>query len=171
MNKVHRRKVLQSVSVIGGVSLAGCSSVLGPSGTVLGKIEIINSSPKHIRIRLIVNRDEENLIDRRVSLAPSTDDKGRSATTIEQLWSKESGLYKVIAAHYDESGSRESRTWEYLFTNDDYTTYYEDSQDDPGCIGGLVKIGSLEENDSNAIGISPIYMKHPCGTENSNRNQ
>ena len=161
---IDRRTALKSLAAVGSVTLAGCSSVLGlgQSGTVLGKIEVINSSFVSNRIRLIVVRGEDNLVDRELSLSAIDAESGTRSTIIEPSWSDTRGQYTIHAHHIEESGDRESNSREYTFTEKDYDRYYGDSQEDPGCIGALVKVGSLAETENAAIGISPTYMENPC---------
>ncbi|WP_323190217.1 hypothetical protein [Halostella sp. PRR32] len=164
---MKRRDVLKSVSVAGGLSVAGCISTLsvGNSGTVLGKIEVINSSFVANRIRLLVKRDEDLLIDREVTLTAIDVDDSAALSIIEPMWPKTQAPYTIRAIHYDESGNRESIGWEYTFTKEDYDMYYKDSHKDPGCIGAIVKIGSLADTPNAPIGIGPIYRENPCGVE------
>lgn len=166
---MNRRRALKRLAVVGSVSFAGCSSILGSgeSGTVLGKIEVINSSFVANRIRLMVERDDDTLIDRNISLTAINAENGTPGTIIEPVWSQTQGQYTIRALHYDESGNRETEDWEYTFTQEDYTTYYGDSHEDPGCIGALVKIGSLDNTENGAIGIGPIYTENPCETPDS----
>lgn len=160
---MDRRRALQRLAVVGSASFAGCSSVLGTDGTVLGRIEVINSSFAANRIRLMVARDGEELLDRTLALAAIDAEEGQRGVVIEPVWSETQGQYSVRALHYDESGDRESSSWEYTFTQADYDRYYEDSHEDPGCIGAVVTIGSRAETANAAIGIGPTYMEHPCG--------
>mgnify|MGYP006296664025 FL=1 len=161
---MKRRHVLKALPVAGGTFLAGCASVLDGDGTVLGRIEIINSSFVANRIRVLVTRDDETLVDKQIELPPIDAGTGIPGTVIDQSWSDTQGEYTIIAVHYDESGDRETKSWEYTITGADYDRYYADSQEDPGCIGAVVKIGSLSETENAAIGISPTYMDRPCGT-------
>ena len=166
---MKRRQALRSVAVVGGMSVAGCSSVLGSgeSGTVLGKIEVINLSFVPNRIRLMVERDDETLVDRKISLTAI--DAGDSAAwkIIQPSWSETQTKYTILAVHYDESDNRETKDWEYTFTQEDYNTYYGESHEDPGCIGASVKIGSLAESENAPIRIGPTYMENPCRTPDS----
>lgn len=106
--------------------------------------------------------DDESLLDRTISLPGIDADSGTPATLIEPLWSETRAHYTVRAVHYDESGDRETGDWAYTFTGDDYDTYYGDSNEDPGCIGAVVKVGTLSESENGAIGIGPTYMTEPC---------
>ena len=164
---MNRRQVLKSLVVVGSISVAGCSSVLGRSGTLLGRIEVINSSFVANRIRLIVTRDDDTLVDRKLSLPAINDESGTPGMIIKPSWSETQGEYTIHAIHYDESDNRETKAWEYTFTEEDYNMYYGDSHEDPGCIGAVVKIGSLAEKENAPIGISPTYLKNPCGSPNS----
>lgn len=164
---MNRRQALSSLAVAGTVSFAGCSSVLGSGGIVLGKIEVINSSFVTNQIRLMVKRDDELLVDRKITLPGIDAENGTPATIIEPLWSEIDGEYTVRALHYDTSDNRETGSWEYTFTREDYDAYYDDSHEDPGCIGAVVKIGSLSDTENAAIGIGPTYMETPCGTPDS----
>jgi hypothetical protein len=161
---MKRRHLLKALPVAGGTFLAGCSSVLDSGGTVLGRIEIINSSFVANRIRVLVTRDDETLVDQKIRLPAIDAETGTPGTVIEPSWSDTQGQYTIIAIHYDESGDRETEGREYTITGDDYNRYYADSHEDPGCIGAVVKIGSLSETENAAIGISPTYMDFPCGT-------
>lgn len=167
--RMNRRDALKSITVFGSVALAGCSSVLnsGESGTVLGKIEVINSSFVSNRIRLMVERDDETLFDRNIGLTAIDAGDRAASTIIEPIWSETQGQYTVRAFHVDDSGDRETSSREYTFTRDDYNRYYGDSHRDPGCIGAIVKIGSRAETENAEIGISSIHMENPCGTPNS----
>ena len=164
---MKRRQALSSLAVAGTVSFAGCSSVLGSKGVVLGKIEVINSSFVANRIRLMVKRTDEMLVDRKITLPGIDGENGTPATIIEPLWSEVNDEYTVSALHYDTSDNRETGSWEYTFTREDYDAYYGDSDEDPGCIGAVVKIGSLSDTENAAIGIGPTYVENPCGTPDS----
>ena len=160
---MNRRQILSCLAVAGSVSVAGCSSVLRSETTVLGRIEVVNLSPVANRIRLLVTRedDDENLFDRMITLPASSAENGTPGVVIEPTWSKTQGEYTVLAVHYDEDGDRETEDWEYTFTRDDYNTYYDD-QEDPGCIGAIVKIGNRTDTENGAIRIGPTYMENPC---------
>lgn len=160
---MNRRRALQKLVVGGSVGLAGCSSVLGADGTVLGRIEVINSSFVANRIRIMVARDGEELLDRTLSLAALDAEEGRRGAVVEPVWSEIEGEYTVRALHQGESGERESSTWEYTFTRADYDRYYGDSHEDPGCLAAVVTVGSRSETENAAIGIGPTYMENPCG--------
>ncbi|NHN41972.1 hypothetical protein G9C85_10065 [Halorubellus sp. JP-L1] len=174
---MNRRQALKSLAVVGSVSVAGCSSVLdsGGSGTVLGPIEVINSSFISNRVRIMVERDEgtrsesddESLLDRKLSLPAIDAETGTPGLRIAPSWSETQAHYTIRAVHYDGSDDRETEVWEYTFTREDYKTYYADRNEDPGCIGALVKIGSLSTAGNGAIGIGPTYMEDPCGTSGS----
>ncbi len=161
---MKRRNMLKTLPVAGGMFLAGCSSVFDGGGTVLGRIDIINSSFVANRIRVLVTRDDETLVDREIELPALDAETGAPGTVIEPSWSETQGQYTIIAVHYDESGDRETESWEYTITRDDYDRYYADSHEDPGCIGAVITIGSFAETENAAIGISPTYMDRPCGT-------
>lgn len=165
---MKRRHVLRSLPVVAGLSLAGCSSVLGSgtSGTVLGKTQVINFSFASNRIHLTVERDDETLIERNIRLGAIDAEDGVSWRVIEPSWSETQARYTIRAFHVSESGSRESEAWEYTFTQEDYGTYYGDSHEDPGCIGAVVKIGSPNDKENGTIGIGPTYMGNPCKTPN-----
>lgn len=162
---MKRRHIVKSLPVLSSLPLAGCMSGLrfGRPGTVLGKIEIVNSSLVSNKIRLIVTREDKTLVDQYIGLEAIDAEDGTASTIIEPFWSPTQSQYTLIAAHYDESGNRESETWEYTFTQKDYNRYYGDSHEDPGCIGAIVIIGNRTEKKNGAIGISPIYMEEPCG--------
>lgn len=164
---MDRRRALQRLAVVGSAAFSGCSSVLGSAGTVLGQIEVINSSFVSNRIRLMVARDGEELLDRKLSLAAIDAEDGQRGVVIEPVWSETRGQYTVRALHYDESGNRESSSWEYTFTRADYDSYYADSHEDPGCLGAVVTIGSRTDTNNAAIGIGPTYMENPCGASES----
>lgn len=161
---MNRRQALRGLAVAGSSTLVGCSAVTGAGGTVLGKIEVLNSSYVANRIRLILTRDDEELLDRTIRLAAIDAESGARGTLIEPSWSEIDGQYTVHAVHYDESGNRESSSREYTFTRADYDAYYGDSHEDPGCIGALVKIGSLSETENGVLAIGPTHMETPCGT-------
>jgi len=133
--------------------------------TVLGRIEVVNFSPVANRIRLLVTRedDDENLLDRMITLPAFTAKNGTPGVVIEPTWSETQREYTVFAVHYGEDGDRETQDWEYTFTREDYNTYYDD-QEDPGWIGALVKIGTLTDTENGTIGISPTYMDNPGRT-------
>jgi len=166
---MNRRTALKSLAAVGSVPLAGCAAIpgAGQSGTVLGKIAVINSSFESNRIRLLVVRGETDLLDRTLSLPAIDAANGTPGTVISPSWPETQGQYTIHAHHVGESGERESTSWEYTFTQDDYDRYYGDRDEDPGCLGAVVTIGSLSESANAAIGISPTYMEHPCGTPES----
>lgn len=166
---MNRRAALKSLTAVGSVTLAGCSSVLdtGESGTVLGRIEVINSSFVPNRIRLMVERDDETLLDRNIGLTAIDAGDGAATRLVEPMWAEVRAQYVVRALHIDDSGNRETSSREYTFSREDYDAYYGDSHEDPGCIGAVVKIGSRAETENGAIGISPTYMENPCGTPDS----
>ncbi|SNZ06681.1 hypothetical protein SAMN06269185_1252 [Natronoarchaeum philippinense] len=113
----------------------------------------------------MVHRDGEELLDRTIEFtAADAGDKAASAI-IEPLWSA-SGEYTVRARHVDESGDTEAIPQEYSFTEEDYTTYYGDSHEDPGCIGAVVTVGARDETANAQIGIGPTYLEDPCSTSN-----
>lgn len=109
---MNRRTVLKSLTAAGSATLTGCSSTLGfgQSGTILGKIGIINSSYVPNRIRLIVVRNDEKLIDRKISLSAIDAENGTHATIIEPSWSDTRARYSIHAHHIEGSGDRESNT-------------------------------------------------------------
>lgn len=160
---MNRRQVLRRLAAAGSVSVAGCSSVLGSETTVLGRIEVVNFSPVANRIRLLVTRegDDENLLDRMITLPAVGAENGTPGVVIEPTWPETQGEYTVLAVHYGEDGDRETEDWEYTFTREDYNTYYAD-REDPGCIGAIVKVGSLTDMENDTIGIGPTYMENPC---------
>jgi hypothetical protein len=162
---MKRRQVLRTLAVAGSVSGAGCSTGLVPGarGTILGRIHLINASFVANRVRLMVERDDETLLDRTVSLTAIDAETGPRGRIIEPLWTETRGQYTVRALHYDDSGNRESGDWEYTFTQDDYETYYGNSHEDPGCLGAVVTIGTRTETANGPIGIGPTYMETPCG--------
>ncbi|MFD1586459.1 hypothetical protein ACFR9U_05660 [Halorientalis brevis] len=166
---MNRRTALKSLAAVGSVPLAGCAAIrgAGQSGTVLGKITVVNSSLVPNRIRLLVVRDETDLLDRTLSLPAIDAANGTPGTVIAPSWPETQGEYTIHAHHIEESGERESTSWEYTFTQDDYDRYYGDSHEDPGCLGAVVTVGSLNESANPAIGISPTYMETPCGTPES----
>jgi hypothetical protein len=163
---MNRRTVLTHLTAAGGLALAGCSSLPGSGDTrpVLGRIQVLNSSLVSNRIRLLVVRDEETLLDRELTLAAIDAEAGTRAAVIEPSWGATPGEYTIHANHIDESGDRESSSWEYTVTQQDYDRYYPDEREDPGCLGVVVTIGSLSENANAAIGIGPTYMEDPCGS-------
>lgn len=161
---MNRRHVLRSVSALGSASLAGCTSVFDSheSETVLGRVEIINSSFASNSIRIVVKRGTKTLVDRNFALEALDSEGGAGWTVIEPSWSHSQGRYTVRAAHIDESGGLESEYRSYTFTQEDYGTYYDEISEDPGCIGAAVRIGSLTDHENAPIGISPTYMETPC---------
>ncbi|WP_277553861.1 hypothetical protein [Halobaculum limi] len=159
---MRRRRVLEGVAAAGLCSLAGCTSPLGGNGTVLGRIEVINASFVSNRIRLLVTRDEETVLDRPVELPAMGGGDGLPMTVVPPTWPEVRGAYTVHATHYGDDGDRESRTWEHTFTRDDYDDYYPDDRDDPGCLAAVVKMGSLAESANAPIGIGPTYADDPC---------
>lgn len=164
---MNRRQALSTLALAGTVSFAGCSSVLGSEGIVLGKIEVTNSSSVANRIHLMVQRDGEVLLNQKITLPGIDAENGTPATLIPPMWSEKKGAYTVTAIHYDTAGNRESGKYEYTFTRKDYDAYYGDDREDPGCLGAVVKIGSLSDTENAAIDIGPMDMETPCGTPNS----
>ncbi|MFC7196318.1 hypothetical protein ACFQL4_19595 [Halosimplex aquaticum] len=106
---MDRRQALRSLGVAGSLGLAGCSSVLGSSGTVLGRIEVINASFTARTVRLAVERGDETLIDRQVSLGPADAADGSAWTKIQPTWSDTQSQYRIWALHLDEEGSEPPR--------------------------------------------------------------
>lgn len=164
---MNRRQALRRVAVAGSASLAGCSSVLGPGGTVLGTIQVINASSVANRIRLLVTRGEETLLDRKLSLPAIDGEDGDPSRVIEPSWAEQRGRYAVDAIHYGTDGERETNGREYTFTGADYDAHYGDSHEDPGCIAAAVVIGSGDDEANGDIGIGPIHAENPCGTSDS----
>lgn len=176
-SELTRREALASAAVGGCVSVAGCASLTGAdrSGTVLGKVEVINSSRVRNRIRLLVDRDDgtggesddDRLVDRTISLAAIDAGTGTSVRVIQPVWSQSAGHYTIRAVHIDRSGERETSDWDSTFTQDDYETYSADTHEDPGCIGAIVTVGTRADTENAAIGIGPTYMENPCGRPES----
>ncbi|MEF8857802.1 MAG: hypothetical protein V5A38_02590 [Halolamina sp.] len=164
---MKRRHALERLAVVGSVPFAGCSSSIGSGGTVLGRIEVINSSFVANRIRLMVERDGEELLDRKLSVAAIDAEDGQRGVVIEPVWSETAGRYTVRALHYDDSEDRESSSWEDTFTRAVYNSYYGDSHEDPGCLGAVVTISSRADTENAAIGIGPTSMENPCGARKS----
>lgn len=164
---MNRRQALRGFAVAGSASLAGCSSVLGPGGTVLGTIEVINSATVANRIRLLVTRGEETLLDRTLSLPAMDGEGGDPWRVIQPAWAEQRGRYTVEAIHYGEDGERETNGRAYTFTGADYDAHYGDSHEDPGCIAAAVVIGSGDDEENGEIGIGPIHSATPCGTSDS----
>ena len=166
---MNRRTALKNLAAVSSIPLAGCAAIRGSgqSGTVLGKITVVNSSLVPNRIRLLVVRGETDLLDRTLSLPAIDATNGTPGTVITPSWPEKQGQYTIHAHHVAESGERESTSWEYTFTQDDYDRYYGDRNEDPGCLGAVVTIGSFSESANAAIGISPTYMETPCGTSAS----
>ncbi len=129
---------------------------------MLGRIEVINNSFVSNRIRLIVTRDEETVLDRLIDLPALTAEDGVPVTVVPPTWPAVRGEYTVRALHYGEDGDRESQTWAHTFTRADYEDYYPDDREDPGCLAAVVKIGSLAETADAPIGIGPTYVDAPC---------
>lgn len=161
---MNRRTALRRLTAAGSLALAGCSSLpgSGDSRPALGRIQVINASHAPNRIRLLVVRDEETLLDRDLALAALDADDGTPATLIEPTWETSPGEYTVHAHHAEESGERESSSWEYTPTSRDYDRYYPDEREDPGCLGVIVTVGTLSETPNAPIGIGPTYMENPC---------
>lgn len=163
---MNRRQALRGFAVAGSASLAGCSSVLGPGGTVLGTIEVINSATVANRIRLLVTRGEETLLDRELALPAIDAADGDPSRVIGPSWAEQRGEYTVDATHYGEDDDRETSGREYTFTGADYDAQYGDTHEDPGCVAAVVVIGSDDE-ENGEIGIGPIHAENPCGTSDS----
>jgi hypothetical protein len=108
-------------------------------------------------------RGEETLLDRDLALAATDADDGTRAKLVEPTWETAPGEYTVHAHHVEESGERESGSWEYTPTRQDYDRYYPDEREDPECLGVVVTVGTLSESANAAIGIGPAYMENPCG--------
>jgi hypothetical protein len=160
---MDRRDALERMAVAGSVALAGCGSDRFASGTVLGRVEVINASFVPNRIRLMIERPGETVLDRTIELsAIDAGDRGASAL-VEPSWSARQARYTVRAFHVGDDGDRESSGREYTFTRDDYTTYYGDDHEDPGCIAAVVRVGSRAEAEEGTIGIGPTYVETPCG--------
>jgi len=164
---MNRRQVLRGFAVAGSASLAGCSSVLDSGGTVLGTVEVINSATVSNRIRLLVTRGEETLLDRTFSLAAMDAADGLPSRVIEPSWSAERGEYTIRAIHYGADGDRETSGREYTFTAADYDAQYGDANEDPGCVAAVVVIGSHDDEENGEIGIGPVHSEDPCGTADS----
>lgn len=164
---MNRRQALRHFAVAGSASLAGCSSVLGPGGSVLGTIEVINSATVANRIRLLVTRGEETLLDQTFSLAAMDDEEGDPSRVIEPEWAEERGKYTVGATHYGADGERETSGREYTFTGADYDALYGGTDEDPGCVAAVVVVGSGDDEENGDIGIGPIHAANPCGTSGS----
>ena len=160
---MNRRDALGRLAAAGSVALAGCAAGRFGSGTVLGRVEIINASFVPNRIRLMVERADETVLDRTIGLsAIDAGDRGAS-TLVEPSWSARRARYTVRAFHVGDDGDRESSGREYTFTRGDYTTYYGDDHEDPGCIAAVVRVGSRAETENGTIGIGPTYVETPCG--------
>ncbi|WEL18826.1 hypothetical protein SVXHr_2682 [Halorhabdus sp. SVX81] len=166
---MNRRHVLGSLPAVGSLALAGCSSILGSGdkGTVLGKITVMNSSRVPNRVRVVVERDGETLVTEDVSLGALDSEDDSDWTMIDPSWSHTQSQYTVRAAHIDESGDLEAEYREYTFSQEDYATYYEDRQADPGCLGAEVRVGSLSEDPNARISVSPTKVENPCGNGDS----
>jgi len=160
---MNRRDALGLIAGAGSVALAGCVSGRFGSGTVLGRVEVINASFVPNRIRLMIERADETLLDRTIGLsALDAGDRGASAL-VEPSWSARRARYTVRAFHVGDDGDRESSGREYTFTRDDYAAYYGDDHEDPGCIAAVVRVGSRAETETDTIGIAPTYVESPCG--------
>jgi hypothetical protein len=160
---MNRRNALERLAVTGSVALAGCASGRFESGTVLGRVEIINTSVVPNRIRLMIERDDETLLDRTIGLSALDAGDDGASVVVEPSWSARRARYTVRALHIGDDGDRESSGREYTFTRDDYTTYYGDDHEDPGCIAAVVRVGSRAEAEEGTIGIGPTYVETPCG--------
>lgn len=166
---MRRRHILKSLPAVGSLAVAGCSSIpsFGEAGTVLGKIEVINSSYVPNRIRIIVERGSETLVEKDISLAGLDAEDGENWTRVEPSWSQTEAQYSVRSAHLDDSGNPETDYWEHTFSQEDYNLYYEDSQEGPGCIGAGVRIGSLSDEPNAPISVYPALLKNPCEVSDS----
>mgnify|MGYP006281649427 FL=1 len=160
---MNRRDALERLAVAGGVALAGCASGRFESGTVLGRVEVINSSFVPNRIRLMIERGDETLLDRTIGLSAIDAGDTGASVVVEPSWSARRARYTVRALHVGDDGDRESSSREYTFTSDDYTAYYGDDHEDPGCIAAVVTVGSRAETENGTIGIGPTYVETPCG--------
>ena len=60
---MNRRDALERLAVAGSVALAGCASSRFGSGTVLGRVDVINASFVPNRIRLMIERGDETLFE------------------------------------------------------------------------------------------------------------
>lgn len=164
---MDRRSIIKSLGVAGGASLAGYTTCefIGERGTILGVIEIINFSQVRNRIRILVDRNGETLLDEKFTLEPLDTGKEGFTEIIQPQWRMTNGRYTLRAVHYGADGDRETGDWTYTFTGDDYSSYYGDEAADPGCIGAIVKIGSDSADRNAPIGISPTRVESPCGSE------
>jgi len=159
---MNRRDALERLAVAGSVALAGCASSRFGSGTVLGRVDVINASFVPNRIRLMIERGDETLFDRTIGLsAIDAGDRGASAV-VEPSWSSRRARYTVRALHVGDDGDRESSGREYTFTRDDYTTYDGGDHEDPGCVAAVVTIGRRSETENGPIGIGPTHVAAPC---------
>ncbi|WP_436928323.1 hypothetical protein [Halosimplex halobium] len=163
---MKRRQALKGLGAAGSLGFVGCSSPLGSSGVVLGRITVVNPSTTPATIRLAVEADD-TLLDRRISLGPIDGDDGRARTTIAPTWSESRTEYTVWALYLDEDGERASASWEYTFTREDYERYYGDETADPGCIGAVVTVGGPSGSEYPPIGISPTRVADPCAASAS----
>lgn len=163
---MNRRQALRRFAVAGSASLAGCSSVLGPGGTVLGRIRVVNTATVANRIRLLVTRGEETLVDQTFSLAAMDAADGDPSRVVEPTWAAQRGRYTVDAIHYGADGERETSGRAYTFTGADYDAQYGDTNEDPGCVAAVVVIGGGDEENAE-IGIGPIHAANPCGASDS----
>lgn len=159
---MKRRDVIKSVSGAGIIGISGCSSFVEKSGTILGRVEVINFSNTNNRISLIVKRDDSVIFQQDIGLIALNDCDGVPAEMIEPIWSKEEGEYTIRATHINKSGNLESLQTEYTFTSQDYEKIYNTDGKKPACIGAVVKIGSLSEEPNGQIGIGPVYVQDPC---------
>jgi hypothetical protein len=160
---VNRRDALERLAAAGSVALAGCASGRFESGTVLGRVELINSSFVSNRIRLTIERGDETLLDRTIGLSALDAGDAGASVVVEPSWSARRAQYTVRALHVGDDGDRESSGREYTFTRDDYATYYGDDGENPGCVAAVVTVGSRSETANGPIGIGPTYVDSPCG--------
>jgi hypothetical protein len=162
---MNRRQLLGGLAAGVATGLAGCAALDGADGTAaaLGRVEVINFSRVRNRVRVLVDRDGEDLLDETVELAPF--DAGPDAATriLRPRWSPTPGRYTLQAMHYGADGDRETTGAEYTVTGEDYESFYGDGAADPGCVGAVVKVGSDASEPNATIGVSPTRVDDPCG--------
>jgi hypothetical protein len=161
---MKRRRALQALTAAGSLAVAGCASVpgLGPSGTVLGRIAVVNHSLVPARIRLWVERDDEQLLERDLELTAIDAGSAGAWRVIDPVWAATPGRYTVRAHHVGADGDRESGSREYTFTREDYEMYYGDDHADPGCVAAHVTVGQFTDDRNATIAIGPTDADRPC---------
>lgn len=66
-----------------------------------------------------LKRDDEMLVDRKITLPAIDAENGTPVAVIDPLWSENKSSYTLSALHYDTSDNRETGSWKYIFTRED----------------------------------------------------